>query len=296
MGDRYPIVKIPGIKLASGKQAYGSPEMAQWAPVFTEYMWICHGIRIKWIKFSDPTSDGVSAATHQGGYAGDRRSWDHSAKTNNLIVYYATKYGYPEHLRVESQGFDPHGHGMLDVGRWTPCSYQITATRNGRDGLARNRADQQKTTRPPQSQWLGYKAGITAMRAAIAAAKTPPKEADMPLTDADAEKIALAVWNQQLTAGGKKVAIQAVAESNVADTAQSKALGSMAASLAALSKQAGVKIDEKAIATQVIAGLGGKLAEAVHAAVKLHLRDIQDAELDSIATAVADEFAKRVAA
>lgn len=291
MGDS--VVKIPGINLASGKQAYGSPEMAAWVPVFAEYMWLIHGIRITWIKFSDPTSDGASATTHQGGYAGDRRSWDQTGRNNNLITYEATKFGFIEHGRTVAQGFDPHYHGMLNVGFTTPCSYQIAATRNGRNGLARNGVDLQKAVRPPQTAWLRATAGITAMRAAIAAAK---KENDMALTDADANKIALAVWNMQLTAGGKKPAIQALAESNVKDTAQSLALVNIGAGLSALAKQTGTRIDEKALASTIVAGLTGKLTAAVQAAVKQHLGDIKDAEVDSIATAVADEFAKRVAA
>lgn len=296
MGDS-TVVKIPGTLLASGRQAYGSPQMAEWLPVFTQYMWVVHGIRLTWIKINDPSSGGVSSTSHQGGFAADRRTWSLDLADNRRVLYEATKHGCPEYLRTEAQGFEPHGHSMLDVGYKTPCSYQITAMRNGRDGLARNRVDPDATRRPPKSQWLGYRAGITAMRAAIAAAnKTIAQEDDMPITDADAAKIALKVWQMQLTAGGKKIALQALAESNVKDTAQSAALVSIGGQLSALAKQVGAPIDEKALASTIIAGLTGKLSAAVHAAVREHLADIRDDELDSIATAVADEFAKRVAA
>lgn len=296
MGDS-TVVKIPGTLLASGRQAYGSPQMAEWLPIFTQYMWVVHGIRLTWIKVDDPTSTGASASTHNGGYAADRRTWSLDLADNRIVLYEATKYGCPEYLRTEAQGFEPHGHSMLDVGYKTPCSYQITAMRNGRDGLARNRVDPDATRRPPKSQWLGYRAGITAMRAAIAAAnKTIAQEDDMPITDADAAKIALKVWQMQLTAGGKKIALQALAESNVKDTAQSAALVSIGGQLSALARQVGAPVDERALAATIVAGLTGKITEAVTVAVKEHLGDIQDPEVESIATAVVDELAKRVAA
>lgn len=296
MGEGYRTVQVPGVTLASGRKMYASAEMAAWLPIFVDYMWTLHGIRIRWIKGADATTGGVSASTHNGGWAGDRRTWDHDTADNRMIVYHATKYGYVEHLRTQAQGFEPHGHGMLDVGYTTPCSYQIARTKAGRDGLARNGADLERAYRPPQAQWLGYRAGITAMQAAIAAAKKATQEEDMAITDADAAKIALKVWQMRLTAGGQKIALQALAESNVKDTAQSAALVSIGGQLSALAKQVGAPIDEKALASTIIAGLTGQITEAVTVAVREHLGDIQDPEVESIATAVVDELAKRVAA
>lgn len=109
-------------------------------------------------------------------------------------------------------------------------------------------------------------------------------------------EIALAVWNMQITAGGKKSVIQAIAESNVKDTAQSAALLGVNSRLSALGDKMGVQPDETAIAQVVIAGISDKVAEATAAAVRAHLGDVEDADVQSIAIAVVDELASRVAA
>ena len=294
----YKTVPIPGIRLASGRQAYGSAEMAAWMPVFTEYMWVCHGLRLRWVKTLDASSSGSSASTHQGGWAGDRRTRELTDKENDLVVCEATRYGYPEHLRVPDQGFEAHGHGMLDVGYKTPCSYQITATRNGRDGLARNGVDRQKKVRPAQSKWLGYRAGIVAMQAAIAAAKQPAKKEEyMALTDAEISRIVTAIRATPVTANGKKQnLIDHMAAGFVDDRTQSTALVRLTAQVSALAAKTGAQVDEGAIVAGVVAGIAGQLSDAVHAAIRLHLRDIEDAEVDAIATSVADELARRVQA
>lgn len=154
--------RIDGIKLANGKQAYGSYEMSLWLPTFTRYMKEIHKINLVWIKVADLSPTAASAATHVGGYAGDSRTWNLTAKQQQLVVEEGTRFGYPNHRRVRSQGFDPHNHGMLDVGYRTNCSYQITATKMGRDGLARNREDLDKAYRPAQP-WMDWKEGLEAM-------------------------------------------------------------------------------------------------------------------------------------
>ena len=293
MGDA--LVAIPGVKLASGKQAYGSPEMARWLPVFIRFQRVVRGVVVVVIKVADLTATAASSTTHLLGFAADKRSWNMTAAERDQMIEDATRYGMPEHYRIKAQGFEPHVHGMLSVGFTTPCSYQIVATQKGRDGLAKNGPDLDKAHRPPQSQWLGYAAGITAMNARINAVLNPQEE-DMPLTEADAALVARKVWSQMLTAGGQKSAIQAIAESNVKDEAQSVALGRLAAQISALSGQLEVAVDEGAIVAGVVASITQKLEDAVHAAIATHLADIDDAEADSIATAVVDELAKRVAA
>lgn len=293
MGDA--LVAIPGVKLASGKQAYGSPEMAAWLPVFIRFQRVVRGVVVVVIKTADLTATAASSTTHLLGYATDKRSWNMTAAERNQMIEDATRYGMPEHYRIKAQGLTPHVHGMLAVGYSTPCSCQITATRNGRDGLAKNGPDLDKAHRPPLSQWLGYSAGIAAMNARINAVLNPQEE-DMPLTEADAALVARKVWSQMLTAGGQKSAIQAIAESNVKDEAQSVALGRLAAQVSALSGQLEVAVDEGAIVAGVVASITDKLTDSVLAAIAMHLADIEDAEAESIATAVVDELAKRVAA
>lgn len=168
--------RIDGVKLSVGKQAYGSREMAAWLPVFIRFMREVHGIRLTIIKVADLTSSPVSADTHLRGYAVDERTWSLTAAQRRLVVLESTRYGRPTHLRVKSQGFDPHAHSMLDVGYKTPCSYQLDRTRQGRDGLARNGVDLDRASRPPQSEWLDWRAGIAAMLRVL----DPPKVSEIP--------------------------------------------------------------------------------------------------------------------
>lgn len=170
------LYRIDGVKLASGKQAYGSQEMSVWLPVWIRYMREVHKITIVVIKVADQQATAVSAGTHLRGYAVDQRTWHLTATKQQIVVREATQYGMPCHRRTKAQGFEPHNHGMLDVGYTTPCSYQIARTKAGRDGLSRNGPDRDKAHRPPQSEWLDWKAGVAAMLRRL----DPPKLTEIP--------------------------------------------------------------------------------------------------------------------
>lgn len=182
------LYRIDGIKLSNGKQAYGSKEMSVWLPVFVRLMREVHGIRLTIIKVADLTATVQSAGTHLRGYAVDERTWSLTVAQQRQLVYQSTRYGRPTHLRTKAQGFDPHAHSMLDVGYATPCSYQITRTKQGRDGLARNGADLDKGHRPPQP-WPGWAVGLTQMLVALGEASLKPATPTGELTMAQIDDI-----------------------------------------------------------------------------------------------------------
>lgn len=167
--------RIDGVKLTNGKQAYGSREMSIWLPLFIRYLREIHKINLVITKVADLAPTAKSASTHVGGYAVDTRTWNLTTAQQRKVVYEGTRLGMPNHRRYRSQGFDPHNHGMLDVGYTTNCSYQITRTRNGRDGLARNGVDLDKAYRPKQP-WMGWKAGVETMQREL----NPPKITPIP--------------------------------------------------------------------------------------------------------------------
>lgn len=162
MGSSYTLYRIDGVKLANGKQAYGSREQAAWYPVYKRYMWEIHKIRITTIKIADLSATAVSARTHLGGWATDERTWSLTEAQNRKCIYESTRLGRPEHGRVKSQGFVRHRHSMLDVGYTTPCSYQIARTKRGLDALARNGPDRDKRSRPAQP-WPKWNVGLALM-------------------------------------------------------------------------------------------------------------------------------------
>ena len=160
------LYRIDGVKLSSGKQAYGSREMSLWLPTFIRYMRKIHGINLVHIKVADLRYSAASARTHLLGYARDTRTWSLTAAQSALVVREETRLGCPGHRRTRGQGFQPHDHSMLNVGYTTPCSYQITATKNGRDGLARNGFDLDRNHRPPQP-WPLWQQGLAIMLVAL---------------------------------------------------------------------------------------------------------------------------------
>lgn len=167
------LYRIDGIKLSTGKQAYGSREMSAWLSMFVRYMWEVHKIRLVVIKVADLSPTSKSGSTHLRGFAIDFRTWSLTAAQQRTLIYESTRFGCPGHLRIRSQGFDPHAHNMLDVGYWTPCSYQIAATKRGRSGLGsggNSGVDLDRSKRPPQP-WPLWSAGLALMQVAL----NPPK-------------------------------------------------------------------------------------------------------------------------
>lgn len=300
MADAYTTYLIPGVKLASGRDAYGSKEMVTWLPLFLDYMHEVHGIDLIVIKVRDTSATAASASTHLGGWSIDVRSWNLTRRDREITIREATRLGLPIHYRITAQGFDPHLHGMLDVGYWTPCSYQINATRAGRSGLGAGGtkgADLDAALRPPVAQWLGYAAAVIQMRKEILAlTPTQQEEEDMPLTEADRKLIATEVWNQMGTAGGAKSFGTMVAQSRVLDEAQSVALAGLAATMRSIQALLGAdKLDEKVVAQLVVASLAGALQDTVSAVIQEALRDIKADEADVIATRVYQVFAEKIA-
>lgn len=158
--------RIDGIKLSTGKQAYGSKEMALWWATFVRFMRVKHGITIITIKVADLAPTASSAGTHLRGYAVDHRTWSLTRKQQEIVIHEATRFGMPDCLRTNAQGFSPHGHGPLDVGYVTPCSYQVAAIKRGRDGLARNNVDPDRHLRP-KLPWPTWDGGLRLMLAEL---------------------------------------------------------------------------------------------------------------------------------
>lgn len=298
----YTLFAIPGVKLASGKAARGSKEMAAWLPVFIEYMWVIHGIKLVIIKVADLTATAVSSTTHLGGWALDKRSWNLTIKQQELVIYHSTRLGMPNHRRNKLQGFDPHFHGMLNVGYSTPCSYQIAATLRGRDGLARNGPDLDKAFRPLQSRWLNWKAGIDQMNRELAAHRAPtpttptaPPEEDMALSDTDISKIVNAIRTTPVTANGKTMGlINHLASGFVDDRAQSVNLAYIQSRLEQLGDKMDVAVDEKAIVAGVVASIMPMIRESVIEAAKHVIGEAEQDDIEAIAVATADELMKRL--
>lgn len=156
------LYRIDGVKLANGKQAYGSREMSVWLPTYIRYMWETHRIRLTVIKVADMAATLVSARTHVGGNAWDGRSWTLTSAQMRTHIAESTRFGCPGAYRVRSQGFTPHTHNMLHTKHWTQVTYQIAALLRGRDGLARNGPDLDRAHRPAQP-WPDWKDGLAAM-------------------------------------------------------------------------------------------------------------------------------------
>lgn len=159
--------RIDGVKLTSGKQAYGSREMAAWLPVFMRYLKAKRKITLQVIKVADTSPTKASADTHTDGHSADSRTRSLTAAQQQRVIYDGTKYGLVNFRRTKSQGFEPHNHGALNTGGKTNSSYQIAAAKVGRDGLARNGRDLDGAHRPESSKWLRWDKGVAAMLAEL---------------------------------------------------------------------------------------------------------------------------------
>lgn len=146
-----------------------APLMAAWIDLFVPYMRDRHGITLIIIKLTEPPRDrldGISGPTHADGYAVDIRSWNLTASQRDITIREAGRLGLILHYRTRAQGFDPHLHGMLNVGYWTRCYYQIRATADGYDGLVKRGPDTHRHLRPPTPYPLAQ-AGIRNMTTAL---------------------------------------------------------------------------------------------------------------------------------
>lgn len=114
----------------------------------------------------------ASAGTHDGGGVIDLRVWNLPARITPQEAVRALRLsGFIAWYRTTAQGFDPHIHA-IDYGNpaLSPAAQQqVTAWRNGRNGLANNGPDDGPRVHIPLN---------------------PPEEDDMPLNDADKKWIA----------------------------------------------------------------------------------------------------------
>ena len=200
----YTSYLIDGVKEVGSvipRASYGSKEMARFLPLFVTYLKLKFGIALKVIKVAerDGNGGGTSARTHFGGWGIDLRSWNLNAKQREVVIREAARFGLILHYRTKAQGFDPHMHGMLWVSYSTPCSYQIDATREGRNGLAKRGKDAEADVRPVSS-WRSFEASTAELASEVRALQGPKKNElerllDTMTVDELAAKLAPKIWD-----------------------------------------------------------------------------------------------------
>ena len=247
----------------SGDPAYACPHMGAWWPLFKAIVKQDLGLDLEIIQAMGSAS--ASAGTHgPPGTALDLRSWRFTTAQTLAVVARARKYGAPATwLRTTAQGFDPHVHMVLDCPCTSPADYQITAVKQGYNGLGsggRGGTD----THPKPDVWRNHAQGIALM------------EADMALSDSDKS------WLRNEIAAGAKLAVERVlwdalvpGRSDMGGSSirnnllhQSNAATQTVALVQQLAAKSGVDVDEAAIAREVAASVAPVLRSALVDAVK----------------------------
>ena len=186
----------------NGRRALLHPTAAQWWRPFVQIVKRELGVDLEIIQARGTYAG--SGNTHADGWAIDLRTWRFSTATVLAIVALARAFGASATWYRTTVGSGPHIHLVVDAGSWTTASsYQTAAVRAGYDGLGpggRARRD----PHPKPDAWLTGKQGIAAMElklrttlSLIDTITTAAKEAAMPITDSDAQKIAVKVVTMQ---------------------------------------------------------------------------------------------------
>ena len=146
----------------SGDPAYACQHMAAWWPLFKAIVKQELILDLEIIQALGGAT--ASAGTHgPPGTALDLRSWKFTDTQNLAIVARARKYGAPATwLRTKAQGFDPHVHLVLDCPCTSPADYQITAVKQGYNGLGSG-GRKGPDTHPKPDVWRTYAQGIALM-------------------------------------------------------------------------------------------------------------------------------------
>lgn len=230
----------------SGDPAYACEHMAAWWPRFVEIVGEQLGVEMEIIQALGDAS--ASAGTHgKPGTALDLRTWRFYEATVLKIVARARRFGAPATwYRSKLQGFEPHIHLVLDCPCTSPADYQITAVKQGYNGLgAGGRGGPDYHPKP--DAWRDYAQGIRLM------------EDDMALTDSDKRDIAkLAadeVWSRMLLHpdGNDTKRVRA----DMAHYWDRRVLDRVAAKVGAP-----VDVDESAIAESLVPAIREAVAEA----------------------------------
>lgn len=172
-----------------GSAAYACQHVAAWWPPFVAIVKQDLGLDLEIIQALGNGSQ--SGGTHGApGTALDLRTWKFTLAQTLAIVARARKYGAPATwYRTEAQGFDPHMHLVVDCPCVSPADYQITAVKQGYNGLGTG-GRKGPDTHPKPDVWRNHAQGIALM------------EEDMALSAADKEwflktfkgETASAVW------------------------------------------------------------------------------------------------------
>ena len=147
----------------SGDPAYACQHMAAWWPLFKAIVKQDLNLDLEIIQALGGAT--ASAGTHgPPGTALDLRSRKFTTAQTLAVVARARKYGAPATwLRTKAQGFDPHVHLVLDCPCISPADYQITAVKQGYNGLGsggRGGTD----THPKPDVWRTHAQGIALMQ------------------------------------------------------------------------------------------------------------------------------------
>lgn len=247
----------------SGDPAYACQHMGAWWPLFKAIVKQDLNLDLEIIQAMGSAT--ASAGTHgPPGTALDLRSWKFTTAQTLAVVARARKYGAPATwLRTTAQGFDPHVHLVLDCPCISPADYQITAVKQGYNGLGsggRGGTD----THPKPDVWRNHAQGIALM------------EDDMALSNEDK------TWLTNEIARGAELAVNRAhwqpvipGDTGMAGSSwrnnirhQSATVSSVLAIVQGLAAKAGVDVDEAAIAREVAASIAPVLRAALVEAVR----------------------------
>lgn len=161
---------------------------------------------------------------------------------------------------------------------------QLAEIRKGGDGMAGSRPF--AGPKPSFTPWRTRYAAFTAQQS---------QEEDMPLSDADISRIVTAVRATNITANGRKAGLaDHLAWSFVDGKTALQGIAAVSTQIKAVAEKVGATIDTEALVAGVVAGILPDLIAALSLAAGAE--GLSEEQVGRIATATADELAKRVAA
>lgn len=232
----------------------------------------------------------ASAGVHRApGVCVDIRIWSLTRAQINAVVALLRECGFAATWYRDWTG-NQHIHAATDIGIWTPALYQVTAVKAGYDGLGSG-GKGGKDTHPKPSAWRTAQTGAAWARAQLA----QQEEDDMPTAQEIAAETVWQLRASSVTANGRKAGlIDHLATSFVDGKTALQGIAQVSAQVRAVAEKVGAPIDTDALVAGVVAGILPDLIAALSLAAGAE--GLSEEQVGRIATATADELAKRVAA